>query len=246
MQINPFYFRGPLFFLLVLLVWGDPSHSKISEEPVVNEAVLDNVIEQDDGPTPQRMKQILDSFRIPSKPPTGEPAVEQKFLEGLGKSFSEVKKLDQASIPIHSDSKPTAAEPDGEKLVKGTAKSFTEVPKLDQAPTLVESDSKPATVESDGEKLMIEGAAKSFSDFTKLGGALTPTHPEPAPLQKETVDNGKVDAGYVVEEQNEVSLMDSTLSPQSPSENNSKNGVAKRIPVVSLYAYFGAHFFRMC
>jgi hypothetical protein len=241
MQINPVYFRGPLLILLVLLLWGDPSHSKISEEPAVDEDVLDDVLEQEDGPASQRMKQILDSFGIPSKPPAGEPADEEKLVKGAATSFSEVKKLGQAPTPIESDSKPATGEDDGEELVvEGAVKSFSEVTKLDQAPTPIQSDSKPATGESDSEKLIVEGAVKSFSKVTKLGQAPTPIQSDskpatgesdgeklivegavksfskvtklgqaptpfqlgPALLQKETAVDGKLDIGDSVKEQN--------------------------------------------
>jgi hypothetical protein len=105
MQINPFYFRGPLLFLFAMLFWCDPSHSKISaEEPVVDEDVLDDLLEQEAGPASQRIKQIFDSFRTPSKPPTGEPDAEKLVAEGRApKLFSEVTKLGEASTPIQSD-----------------------------------------------------------------------------------------------------------------------------------------------
>jgi hypothetical protein len=209
MQINPVYFRGPLLILLVLLLWGDPSHSKISEETAVDEDVLDDVLEQEDGPASQRMKQILDSFSIPSKSPTGEPADEVKLVQGAAKSFS--------------------------------------VRKLGQAPTPIQSDSKPATGDSDGEKLIVEGAVKSFSEVTKLlGQAPTPIQPDPALLQKETAEDGKVDTGYVVKEQNEFSLTETTMSPQPPSDNNSNNRGAEISPVVSFYITFATHFIEMC
>jgi hypothetical protein len=203
MQINPVYFRGPLLILLVLLLWGDPSHSKISEEPAVDEDVLDDALEQEDGPASQRMKQILDSFGIPSKPPAGEPADEEKLVKGAATSFSEVKKLGQAPTPIESDSKPATGEDDGEELVvEGAVKSFSEVTKLDQAPNPIQSDSKPATGESDSEKLIVEGAVKSFSEVTKPGQASTPFQLGPALLQKKTAVDGKLDIGDSVKEQN--------------------------------------------
>ena len=181
MQINPFYFRGPvLFFFALLLFLGRPSHSVISAgEQVVNADVLDDLVEQEAGASSQKMKEILDSFRVPSKPPTGEP---------------------------------------GEKLV--------------------------------------EGAAKSFSEATrKLGHAQTPMQSDPALLQKETADDGKVDMGYVEKEQDEVSLTDTTVSPQPSSDNKGGGAMkvavekkAESIPVVStctLFIIFDMHFLAM-
>jgi hypothetical protein len=153
MQIHPFYFRGPLLLLFVLLFSADPSHSVVDED-----VLLDDLLEHEGVP-------------IPSKPSTGEH--------------------------------------DGVKLVKGAAKPLSEV-------------------------------------TNKLGEAPTPIQSDPALLQKETADDGKADTGYVVKEQNEVSVTDTT--PKPPSDTNKKNqkkGEAEGIPVVSFFIICGTHFIVM-
>jgi hypothetical protein len=131
MQIHPFYFRGPLLLLFVLLFSADPSHSVVDED-----VLLDDLLE-------------YEGVRIPSKPSTGEP--------------------------------------DGGKLVQGAVKSLSEV-------------------------------------TNKLGEAPTPIQSDPTFLKKETADDGKVDTGHVVTDQNEVtSVIGDPVAPHPSSDNTDRS-----------------------
>jgi hypothetical protein len=155
------------------------------EEPVVDEDVLDDLLKQEDGPVSKRMKQILDSFRIPSKPPTGEADVEM-LVEGATEPFLEGTKLGEAPTSIQSDAAILLKETADDGMVDNTGYAVKEL----------------NSGEPDVEKL-VKGADKSFSAVTKLREAPTPTQSDPAHHQKETADDGKVDTGtgYVVKEE---------------------------------------------